>query len=139
MDDAKHGQKEDENYFCHIIIPSKDYEKSKAFLEKVFGWEVHEAVGTGSLDVLPRSFKGPSAELNSEEEVVVPVIYTSDIRAKLDLIAQSGGTILKPAAPISKDSDDGCYALFEDPEGTRMCLYSDESVKLEGCKDGEKD
>ena len=27
----------DENYFCHIIISSKDHQRSKIFYEKVFG------------------------------------------------------------------------------------------------------
>jgi len=78
----------DENYICHIIIPSKNFQKSKHFFEKVFGRKVEEQPRTSSLDVLSPSQKGPSAELNSEEEVIVPTIHTFNIDAKLKLIEE---------------------------------------------------
>jgi len=117
-------QTTDENYFCHIIIPSKDYQKSRAFFERVFGWKVEEAPGGGYLDVLPPSGKGPSAELNSEERVIVPSIKTTDIETKLRLIEEFGGKKLKDKTPVDKHAEHGYYALFEDPQGNRMCLYS---------------
>jgi hypothetical protein len=116
---------QDENYFCHIVIPSKNYEKSKFFFEKVFGWKVQEVPGMPFWDILPPSRKGPSAELNSEEEVVVPAIYTSNIDVKLELIEKFGGKKLKDKTPIGKDAKYGYYALFEDPHGNKMCLYSE--------------
>ena len=116
---------DDESYICHIIIPSKDYQRSKNFFEKVFGWKVEEQPGASSLDVLPPSRKGPSAELNSEEEVVVPSIYTSNIEAKLKLIEEFGGKKLKDRTPVGKEAEYGYYAIFEDPHGNKMCLYSD--------------
>jgi len=114
----------DENYFCHIIIPSKDYYKSRIFFEGVFGWKAEQQPGTGFLDFLPRPVRGPSAELNSEVEVVVPSIHTVDIKAKLILIVKFGGKILKDKTPVDKDAVHGYYALFEDPQGNKMCLYS---------------
>jgi len=117
-------QTTDENYFCHIIIPSKNYQKSKIFFEKVFGWKVEKQPGTSFLDVLPPSRKGPSAELNSGVEVVVPSIKTSNIEAKLKLIEKFGGKKVKDKTPVDKDAEHGYYALFEDPQGNKMCLYS---------------
>jgi len=73
----------DENYFCHVVIPSKDYQKSRVFFERVFGWKVEQVPGLDSLDILPPSRKGPSAELNSEEEAIVPSIYATDMNSKL--------------------------------------------------------
>lgn len=113
----------DVNYFCHIVIPSKDHEKSKAFFEKVFRWKVQEVPGTSSLDVIPPE-KGPSAELNSEVDVVVPAIHTHDIEAKLELIEECGGEKLRDKTPVGRDAEYGYYALFEDPSGNRMALYS---------------
>ena len=118
-------QTKDENYICHIIIPSKNYKRSKIFFEKVFGWKVEKQPGTNSLDVLPPSGKGPSAELNSEEEVIVPSIKTSNIKAKLRLIEKFGGKKLTDKTPIDKNAQHGYYALFEDPQGNKMCLYSE--------------
>lgn len=115
---------EDENYFCHILIPSKNYQKSKTFFEKAFGWRIEEQPGTGFWDMLPPSGKGVSAELNSEVDVVIPSIHTKDIDAKLRLIEEFGGKKLRGKTPIDKHAEHGYYALFEDPEGNRMCLYS---------------
>jgi len=125
MNDKKDTQTTDENYFCHIIIPSKNYQKSKIFFEKVFGWKVEQQPGTSSLDVLPPSRKGPSAELSSEVEVIVPSVKTSNIEAKLKLIEKFGGKKLKGKTPVDKDAEHGYYASFEDPQGNRMCLYSE--------------
>jgi len=125
MTDKKDMPTSDENYFCHIIIPSKNYQKSKIFFEKVFGWKVEKQPGTSSFDVLPPSRKGPGAELNSEVEVIVPSIKTSNIEAKLKLIEKFGGKKVKDKTPVDKDAEHGYYALFEDPQGNRMCLYSE--------------
>jgi predicted enzyme related to lactoylglutathione lyase len=75
------------------------------------------------MDVLPPSRKGPSAELNSDEEVVIPSIYTSDMDRKLELIEEHGGKVLRRRTPIGEDARYGYYALFEDPCGNRMTLY----------------
>jgi predicted enzyme related to lactoylglutathione lyase len=118
-------QTTEKNYFCHIVIPSKNYQKSKIFFEKIFGWKVQEVPGTNTLDVLPPSEKGPSAELNSEEDIIVPSISTSNIDTKLKLIEEFGGKILEDTAPIGENAEYGHYALFEDPQGNKMCLYSE--------------
>jgi len=55
---------------------------------------------------------------------VIPSIHTSNIEVKLKLIEKFGGKKLKDKTPINKDAEHGYYALFEDPEGNAMCLYS---------------
>lgn len=124
MNDEDNIQTKDESYICHIIIPSRNFQKSKIFLEKVFGWRVEEQPGTSSLDILPPSGKGPSAELSSEEEVIVPSIYTHKIEEKIKLIEEFGGKKLKDKTPIGRDAEHRYYALFEGPQGNKMCLYS---------------
>ena len=115
----------DENYFCYIVIPSKNYQKSKIFFENVFGWKVQEVPGADFWDVLPPSEKGPSAELNSEEDLIVPSISASDIENKLELIKKFGDKILKEKTSIGENAEYGHFALFEDPQGNKMCLYSE--------------
>ncbi len=120
--DSSHA---DDNYFCHIVIPSKNFRKSRTFFEEVFGWVVQEAPEAGVMDVLPPSGKGISAELNSKEEVIVPAIHTCDIEVKFKLIELYGGKILKGKSPIGADAQHGFYALFEDPHGNRMALFEE--------------
>jgi len=124
VSEGKDMQSLDENYFCHIIIPSKNFQKSKIFYENVFGWKVEQQPDSNSLDVLPPSGKGPSAELNSEVKIIIPSIRTSNIDAKLELIKKFGGKKLTGKTSIGKDGEHGYYALFEDPQGNTMCLYS---------------
>jgi len=114
----------DDSYICHIIIPSKNYQKSKVFFERVFGWKIEKQPETTSLDILPPSGKGVSAELNSKEAIVVPSIHTPNIEAKLKLIEKFGGKKLKGKTPIGKNAEHGFFALFLDPNGNKMCLYS---------------
>jgi predicted enzyme related to lactoylglutathione lyase len=115
----------DESYICHIVLPSKDLQKSSRFYGEVFGWKVEPQPGTGSLDVLPPFEKGISAELNLDENAVVPSIFTSDIEAVLERIKRFGGKVLKEKTPIGEQAKHGYFALFEDPSRNKMCLYSE--------------
>jgi predicted enzyme related to lactoylglutathione lyase len=115
----------DESFFCHIVIPAVNLEKSKVFYREVFGWIVEKQEGTSSWDVMPRSRKGPSAELNPEEKTLTPAIHTTDIKAALNLIEKHGGKTLKGKTAVGENAKNGYLALFEDPGGNRMCLYSE--------------
>jgi len=113
MVDKNDVKESDENYFCHIVIPCGKFEESKLFYEKVLGWRIQEQPGTTCCwDILPSSRKGASAELNAEEEVVVPTIYTSNIDAKLELVENSGGKKLEDKTPIGEKGKYGYFALF---------------------------
>ncbi|MGE5529860.1 MAG: VOC family protein, partial [Patescibacteria group bacterium] len=76
MKDEDESARQGGDYFCHIVIPAKDMPKSAAFYRRVFGWLVEEVPNRASLDVLPPSGKGPSAELTQVEDRIVPAIYT---------------------------------------------------------------
>lgn len=115
----------DESYICHLIIPTKNPQTAKIFFRQVFGWTVEKQPQSDSLDVLPPSRKGPSAELNPNEDRVIPSIYTSQIKMKLKLVEKFGGKTIKGKTPIGQKAQHGYYALFEDPDGNKMCLYSD--------------
>ena len=122
MSDRESGY---EDYFCHTVMPSKDFQASKIFFEEVFGWKVQPADEGYSMDVLPPSKKGPSAELNSEEETMVPAIFTPDTESRLRSIEEHGGKKLTDKMSAGQNAENGYCALFEDPQGNRMCLYSD--------------
>ncbi len=115
----------DESFFCHIVIPTANLERSKLFYRKVFGWIVERQEGTFSWDVMPQSRKGPSAELNLEEKTLTPAIHTTDIEGALRLIEKYGGTTLKGKTAIGENLESGYFALFKDPGGNKMCLYSE--------------
>ncbi len=71
------------------------------------------------------TIKGVSAELNPHESQVTPTIYALDIDAALELITRQRGKILVPKTSVGEEGEYGYYALFEDPEGNKFCLYSD--------------
>jgi predicted enzyme related to lactoylglutathione lyase len=75
--------------------------------------------------VLPPSGKGVSVELNRKEEVVVPSIFVSDMERRLELITRFGGKILKEKTRVGAKPELGYFALFRDPHGNKMCLFSD--------------
>lgn len=126
MSKGSDAPESDENYLCQIVIPSIDYRKSRIFFERAFGWNVQESPVPGVLDVLPPYGKGPSAELNSDEEAIVPVILTKHIERKLKVIKEHGGRILKGKTPVDINTQHGFYAIFEDPHGNRTALYQEE-------------
>jgi len=114
-----------ESYICHIVLPSKNLQESSRFYREVFGWKLEPQPGTRSLDLLPPSGKGISAELNIEEREVVPSIFASDIKAALERITQFGGKVVQGKTPIGEQAENGYFALFEDPNGNKMCLFSE--------------
>jgi predicted enzyme related to lactoylglutathione lyase len=114
-----------ESYICHIVLPSKNLQESSRFYREVFGWKVEPQPGASSLDLLPPAGKGISAELNIEEKEVVPSIFASDIRAVLERIKRFGGKVVQDKTPIGEQAEHGYFALFEDPNGNKMCLYSE--------------
>ena len=122
MSDRESGY---EDYFCRIVIPSKGFQAWKVFFEEVFGWEVQPADEGNSMDVLPPSKKRPSAELNSEEDTIVLAIFAPDIESRLRLIKEHGGKKVTDKTPAGQNAGNVYCALFENPQGNRMCLCSD--------------
>jgi len=59
--------------------------------------------------------KGISAELNIEENTVVPSILTSNMKAVLERIKCFGGKVLQDKTPIGEQAEHGYFGLFEDP------------------------
>jgi len=56
--------------------------------------------------------------------MLTPAIHTTDIERALRLIERHGGKTIKGKTAIGENQESGYFALFEDPSGNKMCLYS---------------
>lgn len=115
------------NGFCHVEIPSKDYEKASAFYNAVFGWET---------EMIPEMeyamYKAPSGinggfnkhlELNIHAGVLL-YIEVEAIEATSKKIEENGGAIAQGKTEIAPGM--GFIALFSDAEGNNLGLWSKE-------------
>ena len=100
-------------------LATQDAEKSVAFFESVFGWELPFSEGAGFHLQKPGA---PAANLSgggifTMKKARLPFlalyIQVEDIDAKRDLVADNGGHIVEE--PFDLDS------------GSRLCLFSDPS------------
>ena len=115
----------DANPICHIELPSTDLRISKEFYERVFGWRVEllddgeyaffrEPTVSGGFD--PARMPSPD---DSGPRVMIEVASIED---KIKEIVEAGGKLLKQRTLISEDF--GYYALFRDPSGNTLGLWS---------------
>ena len=113
---------------CHIELHSTDFEATRTFYEKAFGWtfEIIPGFETYAMFRTPGGFgggidSGPNAEAPSAAGPILH-IETDDIEASLKTIEELGG---KTVAPKTKISDAfGFFALFLDNVGNRLGLWS---------------
>jgi predicted enzyme related to lactoylglutathione lyase len=109
--------------FCHIEIPTTDQQKSKGFYSKIFGWKIDDSnpeyVQFSTPDNEGGGFTSSSKPV---QDGVVLYIEVKDIKEKLREIENAGGKIIKEKTGISPEF--GFYALFNDPCGSLMGLWS---------------
>lgn len=111
----------------YVELPAPDVEAAVAFYREVFGWTItasslsdqpywtfssEEAGLGGALD--PSKTPSPDG----------PVIYVQvdGLAQALAKVAAAGGETVRPAEPVGGDY--GHSAVFADPNGTRMGLWS---------------
>jgi len=114
---------------CHIEIPSNDYEKSKAFYEKVFGWKVEMVPEMNyAMWTAPEpphgGFNKAKEPCACAEEGVLLYIQVASVDGKVKEIEGAGGKIVKGKTPVA---DMGWFAVFQDPAGATVCIW-------EGCE-----
>lgn len=108
----------------HIEIPTSDTKSSAKFYESVFGWKMEhntefdytmwaDGAGSGGGFV-------SMADENADGKILI-YIDSDDIDADLKKVASLGGTIIKPKTEIPGT---GWYAVFQDPNGNRLAVYS---------------
>jgi uncharacterized protein len=110
------------NQFCHIEIYSKDVEQSQAFYSKLFGWKTTPMMPEYMLFDAAGGTGGAFSTYLKPEQRHCLYIAVEDIEAKLAEVETAGGTISMPKTKISDEH--GYMALFTDPHGTAMGLWS---------------
>lgn len=109
--------------FNHIEIPTSDPQKSKDFYGQVFGWKMNENMpGYVMFSTGDSQGGGFTQESKPSENGIVLYIEVEDILKKLGEIEAAGGKKVKDKTAISPEF--GFYALFTDPSGNIMGLWS---------------
>lgn len=111
--------------FCHLEIPSKDFERSKNFYGKIFGWKFEEMQGMDYMLFMPPDGMGGGFTKSSEPSTkpgFLPYIEVVDIQATLDTVESMGGGKVIDKTIISPEQ--GFFAIFNDPDGNRLGLWS---------------
>ncbi len=109
----------------HIEISGTDPKASASFYEKIFGWKIEydPKFDYSMFDVHPGpggGFVKVDGEMYKTGDVLV-YIGVEDIPATLAAIEAAGGKSLVPKTEIPGM---GWFAIFLDPAGTRMALYT---------------
>lgn len=109
--------------FCHIEIPATDVQKAKEFYGQLFSWEFDDM---GGEYVMFKPPDGPGGGFTTERkpsaEGITLYIEVEDIPKKLAEIENAGGKVMTPKTKISDEF--GFYAIFVDPEGNGLGLWS---------------
>lgn len=113
---ARHG------HVSYLEIPAIDGEKSAAFYEAVFGWQIRRR------DSGQHSFDDGSGNLiggwvtdraASRQPGLIPYIYVNRIDEILQRLVTQGGEVVKPPCP----EGDLWVATFRDPAGNLMGIW----------------
>lgn len=110
----------------HLEIPAKDFAAADKFYSEVFGWKIqvdkqfdyHQFSAEGGPG---GGFIAADGKQGNVGEVIV-YLSVNDIDAALKKVNAAGGKTLTPKTDIPGI---GWYAIFADPTGNRMGLYTD--------------
>jgi predicted enzyme related to lactoylglutathione lyase len=110
----------------HIEIPATDTKAAGAFYGDVFGWQINTDPSFDYTMFAAEGgpgggFVGTSGQMPAK--IGEPLVYigTEDIEATLRTIEARGG---KTVAPKTEIPGVGWFAIFTDPSGNRMALYT---------------
>ena len=110
------------DFIAHVEIPSTDLDRSKGFLNKVFGWEF-KAFGNGYL--LYNTHKAFTVGLRKIDNIVagdstIFHIRVGNVSDTLTKAEEAGGSIFRGKTTIPAM---GYYALIKDPDGNTIGLF----------------
>jgi predicted enzyme related to lactoylglutathione lyase len=114
----------------HVEISADDPERAAEFYREVFGWEIEVDEGVDYWQFAAEGGPGGGfVQPNDPYEAGDVVIYLAcdDIEASLSQVEQRGGTVLVPRTEIGPDM--GWFALFNDPNGNKLGLYTPGSAQ----------
>jgi predicted enzyme related to lactoylglutathione lyase len=110
----------------HIEIPSKDLTKNSKFYGDLFGWPITPVSdfnyamfdsGEGS----PGGGFPPVDGVTNKTDRLLVYVESEDIEADLKKAESLGGKMLMPKTEIPGF---GWFAVFSDPEGNTLALYT---------------
>ena len=110
---------------CHIEIPASDPAAASTFYAEVFGWRT-EVDPTRNYHLFePQSGPGgafvqPRESIGAQIGGALIYIFTDDIERTLAKAEALGAKTLTPKTAVL----DGSFAIFADPAGNRIALYS---------------
>lgn len=112
----------------HIEIPADDQAKSAEFYSNLFGWKTQHAAELNytMFDGAP----GPGGGFpvidnqNVRRGSVLIHVATDDIESSLKKAIDLGGSVVVPKSEIPGV---GWFAVFADPSGTSIGLYTDKN------------
>ncbi len=110
----------------HVEISAMDPAAASKFYHDVFGWKI-EANPQYNYYLFTAE-GGPGGgfvmvgeQTNTKPGDILPHIGTDDIDDSLEKVKQAGGTVMLPKTEIPGI---GWYAIFTDPTGNRIALYT---------------
>lgn len=108
----------------HIEIPSKDPKKNSQFYKDLFDWEISMFEELNYAMFNPGEGPGggfpPVVDFNKTDRLLV-YIDTDDIERDLKKAVSLGG---KQVLAKTEIPGQGWFALFTDPEGNTLALYT---------------
>lgn len=114
-------------------IPVKNIERAKEFYETVLGYPLNEnEMGDMKMAWFPMDEHGngsagtliQASGYEPSQKGTVVYLHVDDIETTLDKIIDNGGRIIRPKMSVG---DYGYIAHFEDIEGNRVALHSENS------------
>jgi hypothetical protein len=109
----------------HIELASRSLDESGKFYAEIFGWKTERTQWTEYMtwDAPPGPGGGfaPVDGKDYKPGTVLIYINTEDIDATLAQIEAHGGKTIAPKGEIPTV---GWYAIFEDPTGNRVALFT---------------
>ena len=123
------------NPVVHFDIPVTDLQKSAAFYSALFGWKIDEIPNANYAMVTttdsdpntgpkkPGAINGGMGLRSNAPTLTQPylTVQVDDIQATLESVVAAGGAIVRPLTDMG---DWGKMAVFQDPEGNAIGLFS---------------
>lgn len=113
-----------EHPIVHIDLSAVAARDAGKFYEQVFGWKI--SVDETFDYVMFQAEGGPGGGFmnigpDNPAGTVIPYLQSADIEGDLQRIEQNGGETVQPKTEIAGT---GWFALFTDPSGNRMGLFT---------------
>ncbi len=106
----------------YVEIPSKNYDASKAFYQKVFGWGLADFGPTYSSTLTLGVNVGLQGDGGECTQAPLTVLEVTDLEAALREVIDAGGTVTRPIFSFPG----GRRFQFRDPSGNELAVMQAE-------------